>query len=456
MKKFLKDTSGNFALITAFLSIPLFAAAGSVLDYGLIYNQRTDAQDGLDAAMLYAAQQINKLSDAEVKEEFLASLKSNITAEQFNRVKNIEYDIDRETGRLHVSLASGYPTTVLQVVGLDELAYTIQSEVRLGSIGGAEIVMALDTTLSMQTDNKIGALKTAATNFATELLENNAVDDKVKIGIVPFEQYVNVGLNNRNANWLDVEDDGVENICRNRSPVISKSGCTNVDNIVDGIVVGTYEQCTNIERGPEELFCSDSTTEWHGCVGSREDPLHIRDGSYNNRVPGLTNRNCATPILPMTARKSDILDTINNLTPSGETYMAAGMAWSLRVISDGAPFSEGVSYKTAQEKNTLKIIVLMSDGENTFAPNSGDFKFHDEEDPDLANQFTLDACAEAKTNDITIYTIGFGDEITEETETLLKDCATKNEQYFSANDAQQLQTAFNTISNDINAIFLSQ
>ena len=51
--------------------------------------------------------------------------------------------------------------------------------------------------------DKIAALKTAADN----LIDGLPNDDSTQVGIVPFSAYVNVGLHNRHASWMDVEDD---------------------------------------------------------------------------------------------------------------------------------------------------------------------------------------------------------------------------------------------------------
>jgi len=457
MKKFFRDTSGNFAIITGIIAIPIFAMAGGALDYTFIYNKRADTQNGLDAAILYVGTRMSEFTDDQLKEEFQKSLESNLSADQLSSITSTEFNIDRTSGSFYARLNSGYPTSILRVVGMNTLEYTVESQIRVGSLGGAEVIMALDTTLSMQTDNKIGALKTAATNFSTSLLGNNTVNDKVKIGIVPFGRYVNVGLDNRNASWLDVEDDSSQEQCSMQAPEISSSGCTSIDVEVDGIVSHTYNQCTNITYGEPVNTCETVNTIWHGCVGSRDEPLNVRDTDYfNNKIPGLMNHSCGNPILPLTTNKTDILQAISALTPAGDTYMASGITWGFRAITDGEPFSQGVNAQEAQDKNTRKILVLMSDGENTQAPSPNNFTFHNSTDKEKADEFTLQACAEAKANDVTIYTIGFGDEITADTEQLLLSCASQSENYLSASNAQELQIAFDKVSNEINTVYLSR
>ena len=52
----------------------------------------------------------------------------------------------------------------------------------------------------------------------------------------------------------------------------------------------------------------------------------------------------------------------------GGTNQAEGLAWGWRVLSPTAPFTEGVAFNGARD-NVRKVIVLMSDGENTNVGN---------------------------------------------------------------------------------------
>jgi malyl-CoA/(S)-citramalyl-CoA lyase len=52
--KFLRNTSGNIAMMFAMLTVPLIAATGAAIDYSRAYEQRMVVQDALDAAALAA------------------------------------------------------------------------------------------------------------------------------------------------------------------------------------------------------------------------------------------------------------------------------------------------------------------------------------------------------------------------------------------------------------------
>jgi Flp pilus assembly protein TadG len=97
---------------------------------------------------------------------------------------------------------------------------------------------------------------------------------------------------------------------------------------------------------------------------------------YNNNSASLDtsapetrgpNRGCPTPIVPLTSNESTIQTNITAMRHwnGGGTNQAEGLAWGWRVLSPTAPFTEGAGYGP----DVRKVIVLMSDGQNT---NVGD------------------------------------------------------------------------------------
>ncbi|MBB3950902.1 TadE/TadG family type IV pilus assembly protein [Aureimonas jatrophae] len=74
------------------------------------------------------------------------------------------------------------------------------------------------------------------------------------------------------------------------------------------------------------------------------------------------------PITPLTKTKSTILSSVSGMVASGGTNIMEGLAWGWRTLTSREPFPEG---KPARTRDNLKVIVLMTDGENTYnASNS--------------------------------------------------------------------------------------
>jgi Flp pilus assembly protein TadG len=72
-----------------------------------------------------------------------------------------------------------------------------------------------------------------------------------------------------------------------------------------------------------------------------------------------------TPITPLTTSMAGAKAAITAMQPVGATNIPEGLAWGWRVLSSGEPFTQGVAART---ENNLKVLVLMTDGENTYNP----------------------------------------------------------------------------------------
>lgn len=63
-----------------------------------------------------------------------------------------------------------------------------------------------------------------------------------------------------------------------------------------------------------------------------------------------------------------IKDSIDAMAPTGNTNVPEGMAWGWRVLSHGAPFTEG---RPESEKGNDKVVIVLTDGANTYSTPSG-------------------------------------------------------------------------------------
>jgi hypothetical protein len=81
------------------------------------------------------------------------------------------------------------------------------------------------------------------------------------------------------------------------------------------------------------------------------------------------NYSCTTnPITPLTDVTTEtgmttIKTAIDAMAPSGATNVPEGLAWGWRVVSSGAPFTEG---RPDSEKGNDKIVIVLTDGVNTY------------------------------------------------------------------------------------------
>lgn len=456
-QKFFTSHKGSIAPTFAIAMIPIFLAAGAALDYTRMADSKSKMQNALDTAVLAGGKQLLGKEKGKIKASVRKFLKANLEGELYSQIGNIDIDIDRRNKSLTGTITANSPTTILQLMARPELKYEVVASTEAAA-GAMEVVMVLDNTYSMSVESKLSDLKSAATEFVTELMEINKYERQVKVGIVPFSQYVNVGMDNRRASWMDVPADSstTQNVCRMKKEVISKSGCVSKTGYNDGVPY-TYESC-NYTYGPEKEVCGPetSTTKWYGCVGSRVEPLNLRDGSPAKRFPGAMNQQCPSRLTQLTYDKGKLLKEIKAMVATGETYIPTGIMWGLRTISAAVPFREGVNYKKAKKNNVHKIIILMTDGDNQRSAQLPDSPLHWGNDLDQANDWTLTACDAVKGKDIALYGVTFGKSISGGAQGLIKRCASSASHYFHAASGTQLKEAFGDILASINKLRLTQ
>ncbi len=307
-----------------------------------------------------------------------------------------------------------------------------------------DVALVLDTTFSMNENNKIGSLKTAANGLLNTF--DDLDNDNLRVSVVPFSEYVNVGTSRRNAVWLDVPAN--ENICRTKRDVTSRTNCRRIKRTCenDGVSFDcSYNKCDKT-FGPEYESCS--TVAWNGCVGSRVSGYDERVGYDGRKIPGLTNVSCANELQPLNANINKAKATVSGLKARHETYIPAGVLWGWRTLDESVPLSSnGRNVKADREK----VMIVMTDGENQRSKNG---TRHNGNNINAANSKTDAICTQAKRDDVTIYTIAYDVNDTA-TKSMLTRCATDGSKFFDASNASELNKAFQAIAEALNELRIS-
>ncbi|MGB7336125.1 MAG: hypothetical protein WBD01_10095, partial [Salaquimonas sp.] len=245
-----------------------------------------------------------------------------------------------------------------------------------------------------------------------------------------------------------------DNFCHMTSDVITGS-CTTQNGINSEGQSYTYQQCS---YGTAYEVCGPRTISetWYGCVGSREYPYNLEDRSFSARpVPGIMNTTCSAELTTLTDVKSTVLNKIDAMTGDNNTYIPAGLTWGMRLLSNSAPFTDGVSQQTAKKKDIKKYLVLMTDGDNTISAQLPGSPKHWGSDTAEANLWTSEVCQNIKAEEITVFTITFGT-LLPETKTLIQSCASDPTNYFHAATGTELNAAFEGIREQMAALHLSR
>jgi Flp pilus assembly protein TadG len=454
------NTKGNAAMIFALCLIPLFIVIGAVLDMNRQKSAQYKIQHALDFAVVSTARfaLTNDATDAELKK--VAQTFFDGELEKLGEVSLNKLSFTRNGEEVVLSVAGDMPTSIMQIAGQTKMPLGTEAAAVFGEPSSAEIALVLDTSYSM-TGSRMSTLKTAAEDMITTLVKDDS--SAVKMSIVPFATYVNVGTDKKGQSWLNVQADKsttskncwipgswYKTNCKRESYSCTRDG-----------VKKTCKRWVcdpdDLNTAPKKCKTQTKTQTWYGCVNSRKDPYNIKDGFYSTqKVTGFRTNNastCPTPIQALTNKADDLKSKVSALKANQNTYIATGLTWGLRTLSPDAPFDEAASYADFKAINGRKALVLMSDGANTKSPKANGY--HNGNNKTLANENTEKVCDEIKAADIELYTIAF--EIDDsDTKKLLRDCATDPDFYYDAKDSADLKEAFAKISDEFRDIALAR
>ncbi len=412
LRRFLQNRSGNFAVSTAILSIPIFAMVGLSVDYGRAVLQRQAMQNAADAAVLAAA------SSGEITIDGLTDIatrfyRTNMAEAGYPSATTLQLTKDANDD-LTVSVSDMTPLTLGAMFYPKGLNVGVSAKASRQSGNKLEIALVLDTTYSMSSFGNFGTrmmdLRYAVQNMMYEFRQADPDGVNIRVAMVPFAQYVNIGTNWQGQDWLQymywnrmnwvavptpmgTSFTVTRNSCRHTS-----STCTFEFGSNDGIPE-TVKTCTPTGA----LTCSQATTNytWRGCVGSRPSPYDLTtQGVSDQPYPALANVGCGDPVIPLTNNLRSISAAAWSLTPSGETYVGAGILWGWNVLTPDPPFTEAAP----MDGKVNKVMVVMTDGANTRAP---DYPAHNSKDQSQSTRNMLALCDSVKRDGITLYTVAF-------------------------------------------------
>jgi uncharacterized protein YegL len=283
------------------------------------------------------------------------------------------------------------------------------------------LALALDNTGSMASNNKMTALKEAAQNLLDTLKKAEKVPGDIKVSIVPFAVDVNVGTSNANASWVDWSDWDREN-----------GTCSNTN-------YTSYNNCISNSK----IWTPHNHNTWNGCVKDRDQNNDVTatatgtGASTKFRAHQATA--CPTAMMPLSTDWTALKAKVNAMVPTGNTNVTIGMQMAWQTLTPAEPFNA-----PAPSDELDKVIIVLTDGDNTQNRWS-------------SSQSSIDArtekvCANAKAANVKVYTI----RVINGNESLLKNCATKQDMYFNVQTASQLNSVFAAIAQNLAKLRISK
>jgi|APMI01.1.fsa_nt_gi Flp pilus assembly protein TadG len=456
-----KDKRGAVVVLFAIAAVPALLLTGMAIEYGnalRIHSKlQTAADSGVIAGATVAAVDCNMIANADGTNCGKAYIKSTVEkaingslANTFKTAPTISTTVDND-GTVTTRVSVTQPWIFAKLTGSTGTSNAVTSQAIRGS-GKLEVALVLDTTGSMA-GAKIAGLQSAATALTDTLYAVPDAANRIKIGVVPFAQYVNVGTIYKGAKWLtSTADVKGPTSCWDEYPNATYSNPYTVNQTCysDGSPYDcSYTAYATVNYGAPVQVCGSWTSTWQGCVGSRNYPTDLKDEVLNaDPVPALLDTWCSQALTRLTNDSAAIKAAIAGLTPSGETYIAPGLLWGWRVLSSKAPFSDG-----GTAGNSLsKIMILMTDGANTLSPS---YPAHNDNNVATANTLTAETCAKIKADGISIYTIAFS--VTDVTvKNILQSCASGPLYFYDASTIADMKAAFAVIGAKLTAIRISK
>lgn len=223
MRRFARNESGQFAMMTSILAVPLLGALAFAVDFTEMNRQRTETLNALDAAGIATARQvITGATDAELiayaNEFFEANL--NSVDPDMTTLTVVLPNNNAGGGTLKMSanlryepyFFGAFTKLVNQTTGMDtEINFDANTEIKLKNT--LEVALVLDNSGSMEYigtgsgQKRIDLLKSAAKQLidtiSAQAAQMKQVSKPVQFSLVPFSASVNVGPSNADAAWMD-------------------------------------------------------------------------------------------------------------------------------------------------------------------------------------------------------------------------------------------------------------
>lgn len=335
LRRFKRDEKGGLIVFSLFMMVCMMLAVGLAIDVVRFEITRTKLQNTLDRAVLAAADLDQTLPPSQVVADYFDK------AGMSNFLVSVSVDQSMNHRTVSAQTSAQVNSMFINMVGIDSLSAPASGTAN-ESIGDVEISLVLDNSGSMNSNNRLNLLKTAAKQFVDTVIDPDAEDQTVSISIVPFATQVNAGPNiSQHLNFTNEHD---------------------------------YSHCVNFEGSDFQTteILHDQELERTGHF----DPWTWNKPLQNNALvcPTDTSRE----IMAFQHDPDTLKNRIDSFWAGGNTSIDVATKWGTALldprsqelifdmIEDGdAAVEFGGRPFAYNAPGTLKVLVVMSDGQNT-------------------------------------------------------------------------------------------
>jgi len=479
--KFHRDENGSLIIFSLFIFVLMLMIGGMAVDMMRYENTRTKLQNTLDRSILAAADLDQTLDPQAVVEDYFdkAGMRDyllSVTVDQGLNYRTVSAIAATDVRTLFMPIrqsgSSGGEERMGQFLDMmgDTPLHALAGGAAEERVSNVEISLVVDISGSMGRNNKIYNLRVAAKEFVDTVIREEA-EDLISLSIIPYTAHVNAG------------------------PAIFNQ----INNMSD-IPRHDYSYCVDfIESDFNDTGLDFSTNEWgdYNRIYKQMQHFEWSSSSYHPiRNPGCPMRDYEH-IVPLSQDVTAMHNTIDNYRARANTAIHIGMKWGsilldpstrpiVQELANQGIVDSAFSTRPAawDDDETMKVVVLMTDGENVNTNRIEDWAYNDTSRMVYWSQNTLwyhlyrnvsysyrhrfydtvytasqadtmldNICDAAKAQDITVFTIGF--EVSNHGADVMRSCASTVSHFFRV-EGTEISQAFNAIARQINQLRLTQ
>lgn len=343
---FAQREDGTLLVLGLMLFLIMAMMGGLAIDLMRYEQRRTLLQQTLDRSVLAGAAMSQKLTGDAVVIDYFAKAGMSDTLDSVDVDKGDNYRIVTATA------SSKLNTYFMHMIGIDEID-TDTAAVAEQRVSNIEVSMVLDISGSMS-GTRINALRPAAKEFVTTVLDA-AETGHVSISIVPYNAQVNIGKSMMDA--FNVDDTQTSSYCIE----LPDSTFSTID------LSTTTKYVQNAHFDPYSNY---------NYYGSDNLLYNCPPDASNSRVK--LNSSGGNSVTPLSSSEAVLHTAITNLSAGGNTSIDVGVKWGAYLLNENANsvvqhlVSKGKVGSSFNDRpldpvssDTLKVLVVMTDGDNT-------------------------------------------------------------------------------------------
>jgi len=343
LSRFRREEDGVLVVFGIYVFILVLMVGGIGIDLMRFERDRTHLQYTLDRAVLAAADLDQTLDPQAVVEDYFAK------AGMGEHLASVTVDQGLSYRTVSADATATIQTQFMHMTGVDTLIAPAAGTAE-ERIDGVEISLVLDVSGSMNSNSRLYNLKIAAKDFVDEMVDNSE-DGKLSISIVPYATQVAAS-----GEFLDAFTVTNEH---------------------------SYSHCVNFETADFNETGIDMTQELQRTMHFDPwtwDPWDDHEGRASGQLVGrpICENSADRQMMVLQKNKTTLKNFISSLSADGNTSIDLGMKWGTALLDPSlqgavdALISSGTVSSDFDARphgygdgETLKVIVLMTDGQNT-------------------------------------------------------------------------------------------